>query len=302
MWNQLLLCFAACLGSISACAQRPFPTWQDNPQWSVSLSILGLPYGTEVLRFSDTLTMCGHEYSISEQPFFGEVGYFRNEGARTLFRRSTSCADKEYVIYDYSMSIGDTIYVGADPGSGLDTALCVLDAIDTTNFLGVARRVYDVRIERCAIGDPDPSWLLAPMQWVEGLGSLLHPFYSLVCVCDVCETGMQLSCCDSSGVALYRSSPTVECHENVGIMDGRTEQVGFAIRPFDHNLLAMTYPAGFAHGMLIICDATGRALAELRLGSPQPHVHIRSAPTGLLHAALIDHTGTRWSTSWMNQR
>src|SRR5690606_1872611 len=126
--------------------------------------------------------------------------------------------------------------------------------------------------------------------------------YSLVCVCDVCETGLQLSCCDSSGVALYRSTPTVECHENVGIMDGRTERVGFAIRPFDHDLLAMTYPAGFAHGMLIICDATGRALAELRLGSPQPHVHILSSPTGLLHAALIDHTGTRWSASWMNQR
>lgn len=300
MSNRLLFCLVACIELVAAFAQQPFPTWQDSPQWSVSLSILGMPYGTEVLTLSDTITLCGYQYSLTEQPFFGEAGYFRNEGARTLFRRSTSCADKEYIIYDYSMSIGDTIYVGADPGSGLDTALCVLDAIDTTNFLGVDRRVYQVRIERCATGDPDPSWLLAPMQWVEGLGSLLHPFYSLVCVCDLCETGMQLTCLDSSEVGLYRSSPTVECHENVGMAESQLERDRFAVQPLGQDQLAIQYPSTFGYGTLIIHDAAGRLVGVLRLNSSMSQVQRTSVPVGLFHAALLDETGRRWSTSWVN--
>gem|GEM_PF-3791720 len=88
------LVFALMVGSAATVAQQqPFPTYTDSAQWSVTRSFWGMPFGTEVIRYSGDTIMCDHSYSVVPNggPIWFGPGYFRNEGQRTMFRTTTNC-------------------------------------------------------------------------------------------------------------------------------------------------------------------------------------------------------------------
>jgi hypothetical protein len=187
----------------TASAQQPFPTYADSGTWSVLRCLYGIGTYclTETCTYADQDTLCGRTWSVFTWPTFGGPGiaYLRNEGQRTLMRYGQDCLDKEYVLYDFSMDVGDSVYVPLnmdliDP----DTTLFVLQAIDTVEILGVERRRFSLLFNLCNEGPPN-----VPMQWIEGIGSTVHPFYPVDCLCDFCEQGLTTLCYDSAGVQLY---------------------------------------------------------------------------------------------------
>lgn len=283
----------------NARAQQPFPTFTDSAQWSVVLSVMGMSYGTQVLRFADTLSMCGHQYSVSEEPIFGSSGYFRNEGSRTYVRRTTECSDREYLVYDFGLGVDDTTYVGMNTDWGdQDTSIAIVSEVVSIPYQGIVRRQFTILVDRCPTSGSEP--FLTPMYWLEGIGSLTHPFYPLLCICDGCETGMSLSCFDSTGVALYRAGPNVTCHQNVSVDEASPAPAFIIGQHMLNGSLAVKFPEEFRTGHLFIFDLAGRN----RL-SQQVIPATRSVQTGVLEAGvfiaiLIDEEGRRWSARWLS--
>lgn len=122
-------------------------------------------------------------------------------------------------MYDYSMGIGDTVYAGlnmdyVEP----DTARFILQAIDTIEILGVERRRFSMMFERC-----NEAFLYGTMEWIEGIGSSMHPFYSVECLCDFCEQSLTLLCYDSSGVQLYVDPVFETCDTLITAINGPDE-------------------------------------------------------------------------------
>lgn len=101
---------------------------------------------THVKTYLGEIDLCGHQYSFRAFPS-GDVGYFRSDSLRAYFRRTQNCSDKEYLLYDFSMEIGDTVYMGFELWSSWqpsDTAAFKLMSIDTIMQFGVSRRRFNM--------------------------------------------------------------------------------------------------------------------------------------------------------------
>jgi hypothetical protein len=205
--GRFLTFFALLASSGLQAQQQPFLTKADDPTWSVLHCIYGIGVGCDTYQYQylDTMTVCGRQYSSLLATGSEPLGtmFVRNDGQRTLFRMGGDCSRKEYLMYDFSLELGDSTYCGMNMGSwmDLDTALFVVDAIDTVDVSGTDRKRYTMRFSNC-----NDDWVGAQMEWIEGLGSTTHSFYPIACICDFCESGYQTLCVDSAEVSLYRSS------------------------------------------------------------------------------------------------
>lgn len=194
-------------------------TFTDEPTWSVLLCIQGTGNWceTQTFQYSDTVTLCGTSYASLPTGFWTEdTMYVRNEGPRTLFRIGSICTDKEYLMYDFSLAVGDTVYAGLNLPTEIatDTAIFVLASIDTVTIQGVERRRFNMLFDRCNEPGKVPQ---SSMDWIEGLGSTMHPFYPLACICDFCESGYTLLCTDSAEVRVYMNAIYDTCTITTGI-------------------------------------------------------------------------------------
>ncbi len=287
---------------LSTRAQQPFPTYGDAPSWSVGVAIMGIPYGTDVINYIETVTICGEQYAVTSDITFGNTGYIRNEGQRTLFRTTTDCSEAERVMYDFSASVGDTIDIGV---SGVDSPLfngtCkfVVTIVDTVDLEGVDRRRFTLRYQT----NPEPTDpFYMQMEWLEGIGSTTHPFFPLVCISDACELAWGLRCADSSSAAVFRSVPGITCHQNIGI----NESAGQAERMFRlveaNGLLHLETPPRFRSGRLTFFDAMGRSLAQMRIAAEQRSLPMLPFVQAVLYATLTDNGGQQWTTRFAGFR
>lgn len=200
--------------SLSAAAQQPFPAPADLPVWNVlQCELIDGPWCSTVsYHYSGSAEVCGHSYGYAMEPWGGlDTIYMRNEGPRTRFRIGSDCLDKEYLMYDFSLSIGDTVYPGGPFTAGFpaDTALFIVASIDTITQQGVARRRFSMTYDLSNGTDP---WMVEQMDWVEGVGSTTHPFYAAECLTNfLCWRSYQLLCYDSLSVNLYLDAALNTC-------------------------------------------------------------------------------------------
>jgi len=222
MKKLLLILFLALTSISQSKSQTAFPAFSDNPSWNV-LECFWMTCSTQTYQYVYDTVFCNQTYSKIEMDI-GLDGYFRSDNLKTKFRTSNNCNDKEYLLYDYSMNIGDTAYVGTNLILGYpnDTMPVVLIQIDTVNYFGVERQRFKVNYDRCNTGI-----LWSEMFWTRGIGSNLHPFYSIPCLCDFCEGFYSTLCYDSSTTQLYQNPLYNTCdttvfvglNENVQNMD-----------------------------------------------------------------------------------
>ena len=180
--------------------------------------------------------MCGYRYSFAAFPVTG-TGYFRSDSLRAYFRRTLNCEDKEYLLYDFSMDIGDTAYVGFELwGSGQqeDTAGFKLISIDTITQFGTPRRRFNMIHGFPSYGIND---YYRHMAWIEGMGSDNDPFYPFLCLWDGCESWYTTLCFDSAGIQLYQHPDFGTCSAtSVGIDEVEpTLDITISPNPFTHS-------------------------------------------------------------------
>ena len=167
MKNYLLTIIALLMTAISASAQQPA-----KQQWNVYVTPTSdiIPRCT-MIYYSDNRfgTYAGHTYRllygqsdiIDDDP----IGMYREDNGKVFMRELVNMTpSEEYLIYDWSLNVGDTAYV--QPGNS-NTGL-VLDAETDTVVNGFQRRVFHLHYETNA----DLTEI-----WIEGMGSELgFPF------------------------------------------------------------------------------------------------------------------------------
>ena len=207
--------------------QNSFPAFSDSVKWNVLHCVYGIGYSCNTLtyQYDDDTLFCGHSYSKIKATTTGSSGYIRSDGSRAYIRVNHACSGKEYLMYDFSINTGDTIYLAYNLWNGRnnDSTRFILDSSNTIIYNGLARRVYYLKYNP----DPylQPEWF-RQMTWIEGLGSTMHPFFPIECMEDYCESSWQLLCVDSSGVQLYQDALYKTCdttYTDTGVNDFANE-------------------------------------------------------------------------------
>lgn len=232
MIQRILLVLLLALSSVGrAEAQRVFPSYADNAKWHV-LRCFWMDCETDEKSFQGVMDLCGQHYSFRTFPS-GEVAYFRSDSVRAYFRRTQNCADKEYLLYDFSMELGDTVYVGFELWSSWqpDTAAFKLASIDTITQFGVSRRRFNM------LHGYGSNAFFSPMAWIEGIGSDQDPFYPFLCLHHGCESSYTTLCYDSAGVQLYQEDVYFNtCDTTMVSIDEQERGVDMTVapNPFTH--------------------------------------------------------------------
>lgn len=248
-----------------AAGQYIFPTYSDSPNWHVLECFWAVNCNTITYSYDYDTLFCGYLYSKATFPDVQAVGYFRSDSQKTFFRKSTNCSDKEYKMYDFSLQVGDTTYVGYDLfyNSGKDTTEMIVSNIDTLNINGVLRKRIHV------LYDPSntQSFFNMPMSWVQGMGSLGHPFYPFTCLWDGCEMSFRLLCQDSSGVQLYMDTIYMSCDiSTTNVKQVHSENV-FTIYPNPSSGVVIFSSELFPDNNFQILDAMGKIISIQKLNN-----------------------------------
>ena len=206
-YKKLIIILSLFIINSTLFAQKVFPSYSDGANWNV-YECFWLDCNTRQYNYQYDTTFCGQTYSKMNFYDSNQTGYFRSDSLKTYFRKSPNCSEKEYLIYDFSLSMGDTVFIGyfINPFNEDDTTEFILESIDTVNYFGVDRQRFKMMY--------DPSnqgWFGRSMYWIEGIGSVIHPFYPFKCLMDGCEESNQLLCYDSLSIQLFQSPITTDC-------------------------------------------------------------------------------------------
>lgn len=235
VWKRIFLLLLTIVGAGSGVrSQNVFPSYSDNATWHV-LHCFWADCETHVKTFQGEMDLCGYQYSFRTFPS-NDVVYFRSDSLRAYFRLTQNCADKEYLLYDFSMEIGDTVYVGLELWSSWqpDTAAFKLASIDTITQFGVSRRRFNMLHGFPEVGITE---LYRHMAWIEGVGSDQDPFYPLLCLWDGCESWYTTLCYDSAGTQLYQDAFYGACDTTIVGVGGVElgAQIELLPNPFTHS-------------------------------------------------------------------
>ncbi len=182
-------------------AQQPFPTSANNPSWRTVEDYFwdpGVTHNTWTLS-ADTV-FCGETYHIAEAPTNNWISgyykaYVRNQGDQVFYRLTNNCADQEYLLYDYNLTVGDTFWLPRELGGvpfNTDSTAMVVQQVDSLTVFGITRK----RISLTSTGNT------YPMEWLYGVGDMSHPFYALLF--RGTEEDFVNLCMDSLGTQVYQ--------------------------------------------------------------------------------------------------
>ena len=202
-------------------AQKVFPEYGDNPKWNV-LSCFWRDCNTQSFEFYKDTIICGKHYSAIL--LNKKKTYIRTENQKVFLRETNSCLGKDYVIYDFSKNIGDTIYLAYDLSNTayLDTIPALISNIDTIDFLNSRRRRFLVKFNPSG-----QSNFFRQMYWIEGIGSDMHPFYSYIHTFDAWETEYQLLCYSQNNIQLFQNWNYQSCDINTSVRNTQNENKVF---------------------------------------------------------------------------
>ena len=180
-----LLCTLIFLLVVKHCiAQIPFPYHSLNPSWEMDRYSPYLAESIHVKLGQDTL-FCGNAWNSvdffdTNNYFIERIGFCRQENKKVFVRETANCNDAEFLMYDFNVKEGDSLYCGVDYGFGTLPTLMHIGYVGTGWYDGVPRKYISVTYQ------PDPFFPPSHLTWVEGVGDIdMHPFYSLEC--DGCD-------------------------------------------------------------------------------------------------------------------
>jgi hypothetical protein len=156
-----------------------FPLYKDAARWNVGLYSSFFPphdiYETNIVNYQNETTICSKTYSIIK--IKGQINqvtaYIRREGRKVYYRLpGTDCSTSDNLLYNFDMKKGDSEYF-VYPKDG-KKYLYELNSIENINAFGKVRRKYVFQISN------SNNQLIGYDTWIEGVGSLVHPFHTFI--------------------------------------------------------------------------------------------------------------------------
>lgn len=293
MRKSLTLISLAAFFSLNLFAQGSFPT--ANATWTQRIGMGEAPPKYTVIGLkNEDVVLGGHTYhkvfesetdvTLATSAYIG--GIREDIAARRIYFYDLA-KSSERLLFDFSVSIGDTIHTG--PGGSADG---IVYNVDVINIGGIDRTRITFR----------PLTSSAPWpfgEWVEGIGNTgLGGLLGSAMVQPTCDCGTKTICFSNNGVTQYHNAnyASVDC-DNVfsttGIRTVSDAAVGVSPNPASGSVnfhLAAPSP----YSKLVIADITGKAvLTQDIVGLPDFAIDTRSMKPGLYVYNLSAENGDR---------
>jgi hypothetical protein len=154
-----------------------FPLYKDAAYWNVgkyetSLSP-AIVQETDIVAYQKDTTICGELYSkINLKGQINSPTAFVRRAGRQVYYRPTGaiCGQQDKLLYDFDLKKGD-LEVITHPAD-LRKYIYSLKSIENVSFAGKMRKQYTLDIF-----DFDTANKIRQDIWLEGVGSLIHPFH-----------------------------------------------------------------------------------------------------------------------------
>lgn len=126
--------------------------------------------------------------------------YVRSDYQKAWYRYDEDCKKKEYLIYDYTLNIGDKVWLGwEDANMERDTAQFVVRDISIIEYLGVSRK--QITLDYAG----NDGLYSGKLTWVNGIGCIEHPFYSFAKMSDHEMRDNELLCLHLNNEQIYQN-------------------------------------------------------------------------------------------------
>jgi flagellar basal body rod protein FlgG len=209
---------------------KAFPMIEESPQWNILTVDQHIPHigSTQEVQYGMNTVMCGKRYS--KVWVDGIRAYIRSNDKKTYYRRTENCDSKEYLLYDYSLNVGDTAWLGWNQYDWIakDTAAFVLTSIDSINIYQHVRKVLKMEY-----ADDDQAFS-GSLHWIHGIGSTTHPFYPYGMLNDGLLRKYALTCYYTEGEIRYHNNSYPNCNYNYTDLDENDKNT-FSISPNPFN-------------------------------------------------------------------
>lgn len=149
-----------------------------------------------------------HKYSDTNFHYSGsESSILIRENNEKVYWKGTN---RDYLLYDFGLQIGDSIYVTPNTPYPIDSTLLICDNVDTINSMGINRRRLEMRTVH-----PSGYYATNKEYWIWGIGSTLGLFNSgHLGFAYTDQTDPLLLCCQKGMIQVYQNNLYLNCHFN----------------------------------------------------------------------------------------
>ncbi|PTM13678.1 MAG: hypothetical protein DA408_05970 [Bacteroidetes bacterium] len=197
--NNFQLLFICLLLSNAGTTQSILPSYDAQPQWIVGMGGAFTSPTTWVYSYGDKTQICDQEWIEilllpDQECGLQRVGFYREEALKGWFRRDTTCTENAYLIYDFTLEVGDTFNLPLLRFTSNVYSDAIVYHRDT---------LPDGNIELFL---EEPADFDTEITWQTGWGSSRDPF-RLLSFCAqygaACELGTNTVCVQDSSGKLY---------------------------------------------------------------------------------------------------
>ena len=213
--------------------EKVFPLFEDNPLWNI--------FGTkhaDVQNFQtwfhyytgDTI-ICDTNYSIARIPkdiaYSITKVYIKVDGKKVLYRNHASCDSSLHLLYDFDLSVGDTVKFNQyDYGNNNTYYNGYVSVIDSLIYQGDTIKRLQVKYFYTNSGA-----FVTTINWLEGVGSDFSPFYLQTFINTGDFTGgFELVCLELENEVKYMHPDVNDCVVTSGIEE-KNEKIKTEIYP-----------------------------------------------------------------------
>lgn len=271
----------------SMVSQKVFPEFIESPTWNIALCDETGCTSNEIYFLKDT-TYCNKKYSVVF--INGNKVLARTTNQKVYIRETNNCEDKEFLIYDFSVKKGDTIFVAYDLSSTsfMDTIPVMISNIDSIELNDGKHRRFTIEFDPSGGKD-----FYRQMHWIEGIGSDIHPFYSFAHTDDAKEISYQLMCYFQYGSQLYSNNLFSSCKIS-SLPANEILCCEIKPNPFS-NYFDIFFPGSSEQVSVDVFDLTGMKLFSKEIFSDNPvRIYLNDLNTGFyivkVHSVNFNHT------------
>ncbi len=217
----------------------------------------------------------------------GNSVYVRNTKYNPGQPSTINCEGNPILMYDFGSSVGDTLHCGiSNFGTISERNFIVKDKVIKEN-LGVNRQNMSMDY----VLYPFTPISYDAMKWIEGIGSLLHPFYSLLnCIGDNCEVERSLDRVLQNGQVIFYTPNEdyhLPCRETIGVVEIRNENnLKISPNPSSSSFqINSPNPAQNVYNLDIV-DQFGRIVLKRQGYNIGGSVDVQGLPNGLYYVRL----------------